>query len=102
MYPERKDSSLMLKETVVLPGVGISIPVRVAKAKLSALLELVASGQDITITSGGKPKAVLSAVGKHKPQKVFTGTWEYLKKMPVQTEGPFAEEIIRGERDSRP
>ena len=36
---------LMLKETVALPGIGLSIPVRAAKAKLSALLELVASGQ---------------------------------------------------------
>jgi hypothetical protein len=34
-----------LKEAVALPGVGLSIPVRAAKAKLSALLELVARGQ---------------------------------------------------------
>lgn len=90
-----------LREAVVLPDVGLSIPVRAAKAKLSALLEMVAGGQEVTITSDGKPKAVLLPVGKHKPRKVFTGTWEHLKKMPMQTEGPFAEEIIRADRDGR-
>ena len=84
-----------------MPGVGLSIPVRAAKAKLSALLELVAGGQQVTITSDGVPKAVLSPVTKHKGRKVFTGTWEHLKKMPMQTEGPFADEIIRADRDGR-
>jgi prevent-host-death family protein len=92
---------LILKETVALPGVGLSIPVRAAKAKLSALLELVAGGQEVTITSDGKPKAVLSPLHKRPVRKVFTGTWEQLKKMPMQTEGPFAEEIIRADRDGR-
>jgi hypothetical protein len=40
-------------------------------------------------------------VAPAKARKVFTGTWEHLKKMPVQTEGPFAEEIIRADRDAR-
>ena len=53
-----------LREAVALPGVGLTIPVRAAKAKLSALLELVAGGQEVTITSDGVPKAVLSPVGK--------------------------------------
>jgi antitoxin (DNA-binding transcriptional repressor) of toxin-antitoxin stability system len=60
-----------------------------------------AGGQEVTITSDGKPKAVLSPVGKRQSQKVFMGTWEQLKKMPIQTEGPFAEEIIRADRDGR-
>jgi prevent-host-death family protein len=90
-----------LREAVVLPGIGLTIPVRAAKAKLSALLELVAGGQEVTITSDGVPKAVLSPVGKKTPQKVFTGTWEHLNKMPMQTEGPFADEIIRADRDGR-
>ncbi len=41
-----------LREAIALPGVGLTIPVRAAKAKLSALLELVAGGQEVTITSG--------------------------------------------------
>ena len=92
---------MALREAVALPGIGLSIPVRAAKAKLSALLELVAGGQEVTITSDGKPKAVLSPVGKREARKVFTGTWEHLKKMPMQTKGPFADEIIRADRDGR-
>ncbi len=100
-FPEHKPSALVLKDAVALPGVGLSIPVRAAKAKLSALLELVAGGQEITITSDGRPKAVLLPVARHKSRKVFSGTWEQLKAMPMQTEGPFAEEIIRADRDGR-
>jgi prevent-host-death family protein len=92
---------MTLREAIALPGLGLAIPVRAAKAKLSALLEMVARGQEVTITSDGKPKAILSPVGKHKARKVFTGTWEHLKTMPVQTEGPFADEIIRADRDGR-
>jgi len=100
-YPEIKSGSLELKEAVAMPGIGLTIPVRVAKAKLSALLELVASGQQVTITSDGLPKAVLSPVSHAKPRKVFTGTWEHLKKMPPWRGGPTAEEIVREDRDSR-
>lgn len=98
-FREHKASASILSETVALPGIGLSIPVRTAKAKLSALLDLVAEGQVVTITSDGKPKAVLSPVSKHK--RVFTGTWEQLKKMRMQIEGPFADEIIRGDREGR-
>ena len=100
MVPEMS-GSLVLRDTIALPGVGLSIPVRAAKAKLSALLELVSGGQEVTITSDGVPKAVLSPVGKKSSQKVFTGTWEHLKKMPPWRGGPTAEEIIRADRDGR-
>ena len=88
-----------MRETVALPGIGWSIPVRAAKAKLSALLEMVASGQEVTITSDGKPKARLVPVAKAR--KVFTGTREHLKKMPPWRGGPTAEDIIRADRDGR-
>ena len=110
LYRQRKPALKMvdetpgpmeLREAVALPGVGLSIPVRAAKAKLSALLELVAGGQEVTITSDGKPKAVLSPVGKHKARKVFTGMGDHLKSMPMQTKGPFADEIVRADRDGR-
>ena len=71
-------SALVLKETVALPGFGITIPVRAAKAKLSALLELVASGQSVTITSDGAPKAILSPVGARHGRKVFKGMGDFL------------------------
>lgn len=100
-YPPPKPSRRALNEAVALPGVGLAIPVRAAKAKFSALLEWVAGGQEVTITSDGKPKAVLSPVTPRRSRKVFTGTWEQVRKLPRQTEGPFAEEIIRADRDGR-
>lgn len=100
-YPEIKPSALELREAVTMPGVGLTIPVRAAKAKLSALLELVAGGQEVTITSDGKPKAVLLPVDKRETRKVFTGMGDYLKSMPMQTKGPFADEIVRADRDGR-
>jgi prevent-host-death family protein len=101
IYPQSKPSASVLNDAVALPGVGLTIPVRAAKAKLSALLELVAGGQEITITSDGQPKAVLSPVVKREARKVFTGTWEHLKKMPPWRGGPTAEELIREDRDGR-
>ena len=100
-FPEHKPSAMELKEAVALPGVGLSIPVRAAKAKLSALLELVARGQEVTITSDGIPKAVLSPIGGRERRKVFTGTREHLKRMSPWRGGPAAEEIIREDRDGR-
>jgi prevent-host-death family protein len=100
LYPAHKSGGLELKEAVTMPGIGMTIPVRAAKAKLSALLELVARGQEVTITSDGQPKAVLSPVSKAKPRKVFTGMGEFLSRQPIHA-GPLAEEIIREDRDSR-
>ena len=91
----------VLREVATLPGVGAVISVRSAKAHLSALLELVAGGQEITITSDGKPKARLVSATATKARKVFTGMGDHLKSMPVQTTGPFADEIVRADRDGR-
>jgi prevent-host-death family protein len=89
-----------LKETVAMPGVGLTIPLRVAKAKLSALLEVVAQGRQVTITSDGLPKAVLSPVEAGSGRKVFTGMGDFLLKQPVHA-GPSAEELVSEDRDSR-
>lgn len=89
-----------LKEAVVLPGVGLSIPVRAAKAKLSALLDLVASGTSVTITSDGAPKALLSPVPRQAGRKVFQGMSAFLLEQPVHR-GPSAEEVVREDRDAR-
>lgn len=90
-----------MREVAAMPGIGPVITVRAAKAHLSALLELVAGGQEITITSDGRPKAVLSPASRREKRKVFTGTWEHLKKMPPWRGGPTADEIIREDRDAR-
>jgi prevent-host-death family protein len=99
-YPELKTGAMELKETVAMPGIGITIPVRAAKAKLSALLELVASGQEVIITSDGEPKAVLSPVHSERGRKVFTGMGDFLSKQPIHG-GPSADELVREDRDAR-
>ena len=95
-----RQSTMVLEETATMPGIGITIPVRAAKAKLSALLELVAGGQQVTITSGGLPKAVLSPVSAERGRKVFMGMGDYLLKQPIHW-GLSTDEIIREDRDSR-
>lgn len=94
--------SPVLRELTVMPGLGETISVRAAKAHLSALLNLVESGREITITSGGRPKARLSGIEKKLGTRVpFTGTREHLAKMPKWDGGPTADEIIRADRDGR-
>jgi prevent-host-death family protein len=99
-YPPHKPQPAVLKEVTIAPGIGEVISVRAAKTHLSALLELVAAGQEITITSDGKPKAKLVKVEMDEPGKVFQGMGDYLLKQPIHG-GPSAEEIIREDRDSR-
>jgi len=99
-YPVHKPQPVVLKEVTIAPGIGEVISVRAAKTHLSALLELVAAGQEITITSDGKPKAKLVKVEMDEPGKVFQGMGDYLLKQPIHG-GPSAEEIIREDRDSR-
>ena len=94
------DTPMLLKETVATPGVGLTIPVRAAKAKLSALLELVAWGQQVTITSDGQPKAVLSPVAAGHGRKRFAGMGEFLRGQPVHG-GPTAEDVVGQDRDAR-
>jgi prevent-host-death family protein len=99
-YPPIKSEPMVLKEVVVAPGIGEVISVRSAKAHLSALLDLVAGGREIIITSDGKPKARLVSAAMARPRKVFEGMGDYLMKQPIHR-GPTADEIIREDRDAR-
>ena len=98
---EPLSDSSVLREVSVLPGIGEAISVRSAKAHLSALLSLVESGREITITSDGKPKAKLMPITTARARKVFPGSREHLATMPKWDGGPTAEEIIRADRDGR-
>jgi prevent-host-death family protein len=98
---EEKTGSSVVQEIAPLPGVGATISVRAAKAHLSALLDLVEAGREVTITSDGKPKARLVPLGAGAQRKPFLGTREHLATMPKWRGGPTAEEIIREDRDSR-
>ncbi|MDX6765412.1 MAG: type II toxin-antitoxin system prevent-host-death family antitoxin [Candidatus Methylacidiphilales bacterium] len=91
-------SSRIQESAVMLPGVGRTFNVRVAKAQLSGLLDLVASGEEVVLTADGKPKARLIP---YKPKsKPFKVDWEHLRSMPMNT-GPSATEIVRADRDAR-
>jgi len=94
---EQKGSRIQ-ESAVMLPGVGRTYNVRVAKAHLSGLLDMVAEGEEIVLTAGGKPKARLIP---YKPKsKPFKVDWEHLRSMPMNT-GPSATEIVRADRDAR-
>ncbi|MGB8169671.1 MAG: type II toxin-antitoxin system prevent-host-death family antitoxin [Chthoniobacteraceae bacterium] len=98
---DEETSSSVIQEIMPMPGVGASISVRAAKAHLSGLLDEVAAGREVVITSDGVPKARLVPMQSGPQRKVFTGTREHLKSMPPWRGGPTADEIIREDRDGR-
>ena len=100
-YKAGETQSSVVREFSPMPGIGDSISVRAAKAHLSGLLDEVAAGREVVITSDGVPKARLVPMDREPERKVFTGTREHLKKMPKWSGGPTAEEIVREDRDSR-
>ena len=91
----------VVREIAEVPGVGSSISVRAAKAHLSGLLEIVAAGREVTITSDGVPKARLVPMDDSALRRPFTGTREHLKSMPKWRGGATADEIVREDRDAR-
>ena len=99
-YKSSKTSEpAVLRESAVAEW-GRVVTVRDAKAHLSALLEWVAGGHELTITSDGQPKARLVSVGAAKPRKVFTGMGDYLMKQPIHR-GMSAEDAVNLDRDAR-
>jgi prevent-host-death family protein len=100
-YKLRKQAEPAVLRDAAVAEWGRVVTVRDAKAHLSALLEWVAAGNELTITSDGEPKAKLVSAKAAKPRKVFMGMGDYLMKQPIHR-GPSAEEIIRADRDSRP
>ena len=98
--PGKRAEPAVLRDGVE-PALGRVVTVRDAKTHLSALLEWVAAGHELTITSDGKPKARLVKATTGEPRKVFQGMGDYLLKQPIHR-GPSVDAIIRAERDSRP
>src|SRR6185503_11222411 len=79
---------------------GRVVTVRDAKAHLSALLDWVALGNELTITSDGVPKAKLVRAEQTEPRKVFRGMGDYLSKQPMH-HGMTADEAVNLDRDAR-
>ena len=100
-YKLSKASEPVVLRDAAVAEWGRVVTVRDAKAHLSALLEWVSAGHELTITSDGQPKARLVSAAAPKPRKVFQGMGDYLMKQPIHR-GLSADEIIRAERDSRP
>lgn len=99
---DEETTSSVIQEIMPLPGVGASISVRAAKAHLSGLLDEVAAGREVVITSDGVPKARLVPMTGDTQRKPFSGTREHLKTMPKWKKGDLtADEIIRADRDGR-
>jgi prevent-host-death family protein len=101
IYQSSRNSEPAVLRDAPTAELGRTVTVRDAKAHLSALLDWVAAGNELTITSDGIPKAKLVGATTAKPRKVFQGMGDYLMKQPIHR-GPTADEIIRAERDSRP
>ncbi len=91
----------VVQELDVMPGIGDTISVRSAKAHLSGLLDWVAQGREVVVTSGGEPKVRITPFHDQKRRKVFQGAAAHLQTMPAWKGGPTAEEIIRADRDGR-
>ncbi len=71
--------------------------VRTAKAKLSELLERAANGEEVVITSDGRPKAKLVAVRQHAPFRVNRALLRRRARQPSLS----ADAIVREDRDAR-
>lgn len=72
--------------------------VRSAKARLSELLERAAAGEEVVITSAGRPKARLVGLGGSAPRP-FRVNRALLRGRPKKT--PRAEVVVRQDRDAR-
>ena len=87
----------MLEESQAAYNVPVEISVRTAKDQLSSLLERAAQGEDIVITSDGKPKAMIV---RYRP--VITGAPARSRAAlrATMVMGPDSTATIRAERDS--
>jgi prevent-host-death family protein len=87
----------MLSETRVPYGLPVEISVRAAKDQLSALLERAAQGEDIVITSDGRPKAMIVRYRPVITGKPARSTATLRSGMPMT---PDSTPMIRAERDA--
>ncbi|MBC8041419.1 MAG: type II toxin-antitoxin system prevent-host-death family antitoxin [Opitutaceae bacterium] len=75
-----------------------SVSVREAKDQMSALLQRVADGEEIVVTSDGQPKAMLVKYRPIMGGKAWRPLGAFLAGQPL---GPDSTKTIRAERDSR-
>ena len=95
--PKPVEETARVSEGAAVYGLPMLVNVRAAKDALSGLLEKASRGEEVIITSDGRPKARL--VSMRKTAKPFKVDWGLLKSIPWRG-GKTAEQIIREERDS--
>jgi prevent-host-death family protein len=98
-YSSNANKGSGLQETSSGKDPKLVVNVRTAKDQLSSLLEVAARGDEVVITSDGRPKAKLVAVQARR--RPFRMHWPWLRAQPLST-GPKVEELVREDRDSRP
>ncbi len=100
-YPAKTAEPAELKEAATLEAPQtLLINVRAAKDQLSSLLEQAANGNEVVITSDGRPKARL--VPFLSARKKFRVDWELLRATRPKAGAKSAEELVREDRDGRP
>jgi prevent-host-death family protein len=87
----------MVEEAQAAYAEPAEVSVRTAKDQLSSLLERAAQGEDIVITSDGKPKAMIVRYRPVITGKPAQSLRALRRSMPVT---PDSTELIRAERDS--
>ncbi|MBL9187442.1 MAG: type II toxin-antitoxin system prevent-host-death family antitoxin [Opitutaceae bacterium] len=88
----------VMREAAAVYGAPTEISVRAAKDQLSALLERAAQGEDIVITSDGRPKAMIV---RYRPVIVGAPARSRAALRATMQMGPDSTAAIRAERDSR-
>jgi prevent-host-death family protein len=89
--------SWMVQEAQAAMAAPAEVSVRTAKDQLSSLLERAAMGEEIVITSDGKPKAMIVRYRPVITGKPAKSTAALLRSMPMT---PDSTEMIRQQRDS--
>ncbi len=91
------EKSWLASEAAAAYGQRAEVSVREAKDNFSSLLERAANGEDIVITSDGRPKAMIIRFKPKITGKPFQPDVEWLRSMPTTSD---STEAIRRERDS--
>jgi prevent-host-death family protein len=98
-YPPAEPDKTVLRETAAIEEPALVVNVRAAKDQLSSLLEAAARGDEVVITSDGRPKAKLVAIQPRHPR--FQMHWSWLHGQTISSE-PQAQDLVREDRDGRP
>ena len=86
----------MMREAAVAYGEPVAVSVRTAKDQLSALLERASQGEEIVITSDGKPKAMIVRYRPLITGKPAGSTAALRRGMPMTLD---STALIREQRD---